>query len=186
MDPDPMEIERPFALLITWTCYGTWLPGDRRGYVSNTLVEDGGFVFKENRVGVPPAADDPFTRRRAKQLQRWPKVLFTPLEALDVAQSLSRASHECRWNLLAAAVMSNHVHVLVTGCPDDGAHVRRVLKGRTRAELSRLRGSAKRWWTSGGSDRYLHDEASIAAAIKYVEQQRGILAGVFGGEVRAR
>ena len=43
----PMTSERPFVLHITWTCYGNWLPGDRRGYVSNTLRPEGGFRPKE-------------------------------------------------------------------------------------------------------------------------------------------
>jgi hypothetical protein len=33
-----MSADEPFALHITWTCYGTWLPGDQRGHVSNVLL----------------------------------------------------------------------------------------------------------------------------------------------------
>jgi hypothetical protein len=40
-----------FALLLTWTCYGTWLPGDARGYVSNTRSNHGGFEPLQNAPG---------------------------------------------------------------------------------------------------------------------------------------
>jgi len=31
------------AMFFTWTTYGTWLPGDERGHVSNKLRPTGGF-----------------------------------------------------------------------------------------------------------------------------------------------
>ena len=34
--------DKPFALHITWTCYGTWLPGDARGWVEDVQFTDGG------------------------------------------------------------------------------------------------------------------------------------------------
>src|SRR6516225_1923021 len=59
-----MHQDRPFALHITWTCYTTWLPGDRRGYVSNTLLPEGGSLPRQNMPGTPVTADDPLTRER--------------------------------------------------------------------------------------------------------------------------
>ena len=38
--------------LITWTCYGTWLPGDARGFVGNVREEDGTQV-SHNLPGTP-------------------------------------------------------------------------------------------------------------------------------------
>jgi hypothetical protein len=45
--------EFDFALHITWTTYGTWLPGDERGYVANTLQDNELYLPRENVVGTP-------------------------------------------------------------------------------------------------------------------------------------
>jgi hypothetical protein len=166
-----MARDRPFALHISWTCYGNWLPGDARGYVSDTLLPEGGFEPKENTPGTPCAADDPFTRRRARQLQTWPAVRLSRPQARIVAAALVAAAAERDWFIPRAAVMANHIHVVVTGCPDDGPAVRRVLKGVSQAALSRAAGDPRRWWTAGGSDRYQHDAAAIEQAIRYVGDQ---------------
>jgi hypothetical protein len=32
-DPGSIPLDDPLALLLTWTTYGSWLPGDVRGWV---------------------------------------------------------------------------------------------------------------------------------------------------------
>jgi hypothetical protein len=50
--------------LLTWTTYGTWLPGDTRGFVSD--VRDGpGPEVRHNVPSTPYDADDPRVRQRA-------------------------------------------------------------------------------------------------------------------------
>jgi REP element-mobilizing transposase RayT len=169
---------RPFAIHITWTCYGTWLPGDSRGHVSNTLLPDGGFEPKMNVPGTPCAEGNAFTHDRARAAQKYPTVWLTPVEARCVAGTLVGACQKRGWRILQAAVMCNHVHVVITDCPDDGPAVRRILKGTTQAALSKLLGHARRWWTEDGSNRYKHDHAAIEAAIRYVAKQAGMLAGI--------
>ena len=178
-----MVIEEPFALFITWTTYGTWLPGDERGCVSNTLLPGGGFVPKENRIGVDARRDDAFTREQAKQQQNWDSVWLTPDEAFTAISALASAASKRHWRILRAAAMSNHIHVVVTDCPDDGPAVRRILKGNANAELSRARGKSLRWWTTGGSDHYLHGLESIDASIQYVSNQHGKLAEIVDGRI---
>jgi REP element-mobilizing transposase RayT len=166
------------ALFLTWTTYGTWLPGDERGHVSNTLHRDGGFDPKQNRPGTPYAADDAYTRERAKQLQKWESVWLSASQALVVAQSLAGVSVQRGWMMLRASVMSNHVHALVIRCPLEGAAVRRVLKGNCQAALSEAAGQSHRWWTAGGSDRKRSGDESIAATTRYIADQPGKLAEV--------
>src|SRR3972149_2947780 len=47
-----------FALLLTWTCYGTWLPGDPRGSTSHRRTPDGDWLPRENDFGMEPAPSD--------------------------------------------------------------------------------------------------------------------------------
>ena len=117
--------DAPFALLITWTCYGTWLPGDRRGHVSNFLSSKGDYQKRQNEPGTPIKVGDSRTRERAQALQKFPGILLSCEEAHVVAESLIKTAEVHRWTILRAAVMSNHVHVVVCRCPNDGAAVRR-------------------------------------------------------------
>ena len=43
--------------LLTWTTYGTWLPGDQRGFVSN-VPNGSGPEVRHNIPGTPYDADD--------------------------------------------------------------------------------------------------------------------------------
>jgi REP element-mobilizing transposase RayT len=166
------------AILVTWTCYGTWLPGDERGFVSNKLRGDGSFDRKRNAPGTEPHADDPYTHSVASELQEWPTVMLTPAQALAAANSLCELARKRKWIIHRAAIMANHVHVVVANCPDDGPAARRVLKGVTSADLSRAEGKSLRWWTAGGSNRYLKGTEAIEAGIQYVAEQEYKLAEV--------
>ena len=95
-----------------------------------------------------------------------------------MAGSLVQLANARGWRILQAAIMTNHVHVVVMACPDDGPTVRRVLKGVTQAALSKFNGQPRRWWTEDGSDRYKNDHPAIDAAIGYVAKQEGRMAGV--------
>jgi REP element-mobilizing transposase RayT len=171
-------MDRPFALLTTWTCYGMWKPGDERGHVSNVLRTEGGFERKKNIPGTPYAAGDDYTRTAATSKQLFPTVLLNPDQAECVVNALIDSARKREWYIVRAAVMANHVHVLTVQCPNDGSAVRRIYKGVTQAALSRLHGSPKQRWTEGGSDRYKNDDNAIQTAIHHVENQERILAGI--------
>ncbi len=179
-----MTTDVPFALHITWTCYGTWLPGDARGHVSKVLLPEGGFQPKQNVPGTPVATGDTTTRERAQALQKGETVWLTADQAFGTATALVEAARSRGWRILRASVMANHVHVVVIDCPDDGPAVRRVLKGVSQAALSRAASQPKRWWTQGGSDRYKHGAEAVEAAVLYVAEQERKLAEVVDMEVR--
>ncbi|MEX1230369.1 MAG: hypothetical protein WEB58_09020 [Planctomycetaceae bacterium] len=171
-------MDDPVALFITWTTYGTWLPGDERGYVSNAILPQGGSLPKQNQFDTPYVVGDAHTHGRARDLQKSPAVWLTAAEALVVANSLVRVATERGWMILRAAVMSNHVHTVVIDCPLDGPAVRRVLKGNTQADLSNSVGENRRWWTRRGSDRRRCGERSIGETVRYVANQWGKMAEV--------
>lgn len=164
----------PFALFITWTSYGTWLPGDSRGYVSNTLREDGTFEPKRNQRGTLYSRGDPRTLASAQRLQKHNTVWLNSGQAVITAEALIKAAAKRHWFIIRAAIMANHIHTLTTRCPDDGSAVLRIFKGVTSAELSNKAGRPGRWWTHGGSVRYLHDQRSIDAVESYIRRQKGI------------
>ncbi|MCC6124186.1 MAG: hypothetical protein IT426_04445 [Pirellulales bacterium] len=178
-----MVVEEPFALFITWTCYGTWLPGDPRGYVSDTLQPGNARIPKNNNPGSDYSAGHEFTHKIAKQRQKSDTVYLTREQARIAADNLLETARIRDWRMLRAAVMRNHIHLVVADCPDDGPGVRRILKGNAQAKLSQAQGHSRRWWTAGGSNRYLHSEDAIRAAIRYVTEQRWKLAEIVDMEV---
>jgi REP element-mobilizing transposase RayT len=166
------------AFHITWTTYGTWLPGDERGHVSNVVKNDGGFDPKQNVYESACGDGDSYLRERAQKLMKDAPVWLDAKQAYVVAESLVETVTNRGWHIVRAAIMRNHVHVLVTNCPEDGPGVRRILKGVSQAKLSDVAGANRRWWTQGGSDRQKFDDAAMDAADEYIEKQVGQLAEI--------
>lgn len=178
-----MSREAPFALLITWTCYGNWLPGDKRGYVSATRLAGGGWLPRENVPGTPYAQDDALTRHLSRMRLDQQPVRLSQAEALAAARSLVAAARNRSWRILRAALMANHVHVVITDCPDNERAVRRILKGTSQAKLSDHVAENRCWWTEGGSGRYLHADDAITGAIRYVAEQEHKLVEIIDMQV---
>jgi REP element-mobilizing transposase RayT len=104
---------------MTWTTYGTWLPGDPRGNV--TSVKDGpGPRHRNNIPGTPVDGDMPGLRGWAEEHMKGPAVRLTEDQAREVMSQFHETVSFRRWLLVAAAVMANHCHVVVgvSGDPD--------------------------------------------------------------------
>ena len=115
-----MTDDAPFALLLTWTTYGTWLPGDERGYVASSPHATGGSTPRQNIPGSPYAAGDGFVRWRAGALQTGDSVWLSRQQAVWAAHSFVGTARGRSWRILRGAIMSNHVHLVVMDCP--GTH----------------------------------------------------------------
>jgi REP element-mobilizing transposase RayT len=72
-----------------------------------------------------------------------------------------------RWTLHALNVRTNHVHLVVSAAidPDEAISQFKAWCSRSLNELHR---SSRRWWTRGGSTRYIFDQQYLEAAIRYV------------------
>ena len=66
--------------LLTWTFYGTWLPGALAGFVSKVRDEDGNFVI-HNVPGTPYDADMPALEAHARSIMKGPPVHLGKPEA---------------------------------------------------------------------------------------------------------
>jgi REP element-mobilizing transposase RayT len=174
----------PIAYFITWTCYGTWLPGDDRGWTK---------WHKGDQLPQPRLAD--WCR---EQMVEKP-VLLSESQRKIVHDTVSRHCEIRKWHLHVVNCRSNHCHVVVTAPNYDGEQVRdqfkswckRKLKEDQRSKLpeglrhaatnatskrsdasppvSRSNGAKFRehWWTRKGSVRHLFDDDSLDAAVIY-------------------
>jgi REP element-mobilizing transposase RayT len=159
--------------LLTWTTYGSWLPGDVRGFVGNVRDQNGAHVT-HNQPGTEYDRERPHLQEYAKATQKLESVRLTREQAAIVCRQLQATAEIRQWKLFAVAVMANHVHVVVgvIGDPDPSTLLRdfksycaRELNNHTTVEVPR------RWWTESGSTRKLPDESAVLAAIRYVKDQ---------------
>jgi REP element-mobilizing transposase RayT len=87
------------------------------------------------------------------------------------------------WHLLAGAIMTNHLHLLVgvPGDPDPATLIRDLISYSSRV-LNQKYGKPESgtWWTEGGSRRKLPDENAVQRAVLYVLNQKYALIASFG------
>lgn len=168
-----MALELDRYWLLTWTTYGTWLPGDDRGFVSSVRV-DAGRRKRHNRPQTEYDRSMPGLKQSAESLLKGQPIFLVEDQANSVlAQLLETAGHR-GWGLFAVAVMRNHVY-LVVGVPSDPDPevLLRDFKSYASRKLNRAFGEpdAPRWWTEPGSKRKLKGENAVEAAVTYVLNQ---------------
>jgi hypothetical protein len=157
-------MDEPLAYFLTWTTYGSWLPGDDRGWFAKPgefrAADADAKLVAERRLTEPPVTLDVGQRRIVED---------------------TIAAH-CRirgWQLLAVAARTQHVHVVVTAPgrhPDEvmdqlKAWCTRKLKEHVRRSVGD--GGRQNWWTQRGSKRWLNDTESLESAVRYVLEGQG-------------
>ena len=162
--------------LLTWTTYGTWLPGDRRGFVSGVKQPDG-TRLEQNQPGTPYAANLPALHTYASGLMKGEPVWLTPQQTGILLDQFRETARVRGYNLLGLAIMANHVHLVVEVAEGTrAALLLRDFKGYGSRALNRDGNTQqKHWWTVSGSVRMLPVENAVMHAVKYVRNQKNPL-----------
>jgi REP element-mobilizing transposase RayT len=149
----------PIAYFLTWATYGTWLPGDERGWV------------EYHRGWQMP---DPVRKLEAAARMTEDACWLTPEQRAAVHEQVAETCRYRGWTLHAVNCRTNHVHVVISA-PISPQVVRSQLKAWCTRKLKRLAESGSQpgraranWWAERGSLRYINDEASLEDAIVYV------------------
>jgi REP element-mobilizing transposase RayT len=121
--------------------------------------------------GTPYDEDMPGLERASAELMKGPPIYVEADHAEILIRQFRETAAFRKWKILAAAVMANHIH-LVVETPDD-ADPTKVLgdfKAYGSRALTARFGKPKSgtWWTYGGSKRSLPNEQAVAAANNYV------------------
>jgi REP element-mobilizing transposase RayT len=141
------------AYHLTWTTYGSWLPGDRRGWVDS----------KEPGIQRPNEHRERFASERVKS----PTIRFDEDQREIVDGAIRSHCDIRRWTLHALNVRTNHVHLVVSAAIDpDNAILQ--FKAWCSRRLNERHHVSQRWWTRGGSTKYIFDQRYLEAAIRYV------------------
>ncbi|MEO0965891.1 MAG: hypothetical protein AAFY08_12310 [Planctomycetota bacterium] len=137
---------------MTTTTYGTWLPGDLRGYVDNGRV----------------VQSDPLLESNAKRIMRAGAVYLTEVEQKTSFEALVAACDEFNYRLIAVSIESWHAHVLLSHGGDGVAKVAGRLKNRMRQAVGK-----GKVWTEGYDKRYCFTEAEVQARYEYIAGHDG-------------
>lgn len=166
--------------LITSTTYGTWLPGDARGFVGrvwDARPDDPAtesLRVKHNVIDTPYDRDIPGLHEKSRALMKGNPV-FLSVEQADVVltQFQETAAHR-GWKLHAGSAMANHFHLVVTAPAEVLTdEILRDFKSYASRALNKRcsKPSSGTWWTASGSRRRLPDSHAVVAAIRYVLEQ---------------
>ena len=143
----------PLAYFMTWTTYGTWLPGDERGWSRK----------KEGQQEASPLVEE----INASRMKEPAFVLDTEQRA--IVEATIGAHCEIRnWTLHAVSARSNHVHVVVTARGYSPDTVMRQFKAWCTRKLRDAGVPRKNVWTESGSRRWINRESDLHTAIDYV------------------
>jgi REP element-mobilizing transposase RayT len=166
-------MDDPIAYLLTWVTYGTWLPGDARGWVE----------YRHGWQLPDPVRELECAARMAEDACR-----LNAQQRDAVERQIAETCCIRGWHLHAVNCRSNHVHVVVSAGETPPKKIRsdlkawatRCLKQRARsladasgydgflADASGYDAERESWWAERGSIRFLYDEPSLEAAILYV------------------
>ncbi len=170
--PNEPPMPDPLAYYLTWPTYGTWLPGDERGWV---------------KFGCGQQLPDPIRKIEAEARMTEDACRLDQEQCAVVEKTIVEHCRIRGWELFAKNCRSNHVHVVVAADIRPEA-VREQLKAwctRKLKELERQRRGVltrsaseggmpldnevrEKWWAERGSRRYINDQDGLDAVVQYV------------------
>ena len=161
----PNESDDPVALFITCTTYGSWLPGDARGWMK----------WKKGEQQPQPVLEDWCKGRMKEQA-----VLLLPEQRLAVEDVIRKHATHRGWELHAVSIRTNHIHVAVTVVPKTGNQEFRVADGVKRVR-DQFKANATRVlrqgenpiqnekiWTKGGDIQFVDTDDDLEQVVIYI------------------
>jgi REP element-mobilizing transposase RayT len=157
-------VEDPIAFFLTIATYGTWLPGDARGWV-------------EYRHGWQ--LPDPVRELESRARMSEDACLLTASERMIVERQVAETCQHRGWTLHAVNCRSNHLHAVIgaPGVPpkkiraDIKAWSTRRLKEQSACNQAKPEASARapreNWWAERGSIRWIFDDEALETVVLY-------------------
>jgi len=155
---------------ITFSCYGCHLHGDESGSVDP----------RHNLPGSRLLEAHPQRAAAERQLMDQAPYFLDQVSRQTVLETLGNVCLHRGWNLLAAHIRTNHVHVIVEADvrPEK---VMNDFKSYASRSLNRLKSdeSDRKRWARHGSTRWLWTDEDVKQAIQYVVEEQGEPMAVF-------
>jgi REP element-mobilizing transposase RayT len=141
------------GVFITWTTYGTWLPGDARGW-------------RDTKRG--PQLPDLRLEWEAREKMKFTEVRLRPHDRVTVEKTIQSHCRHRGWVLHAVNARSNHVHCVVSG-NEKPQTIRDQLKANCTAQLRSQSNPlvVERTWTKKGDCTVLFTDEELYNAVRY-------------------
>lgn len=151
----------PIAYFITWTTYGSWLPGDARGWRKQ---QDG------NKDPQPLLYDWCRDKMTGEQ------VLLRDVHQRAVEHVIVAHCKIREWLLHELAIRTNHVHVVVEACHHTPEQVWNQLKANATRVLRNCEVPivVSKTWTRGGDCKLIFDEEQLDTVCQYVREAQDL------------
>ena len=159
---------------LTWTTYGTFLPGDKRG-ATGILHDPSGGIIEHNQLGQEHIPESHSLAQWSKLQMRGDAIRLNREQARVLLNQFHCTASFRKWRLLAVAIMDNHIHlgVNVHSDPEPETILHSFKSYGTRAlNIQWDKPDSDTWWTQSGSKRKLDSDASVLRAIRYTINQR--------------
>ena len=150
--------------MVTWTTYGTWLQGNKRGYVKDGEVHGACAKLEEAN----------------KKRQKEKRFILTKENRESAGKAILVEAGRLGQEILAMAILTTHVHIVVDviGEPIETA-VAKYKRAATKA--LRAKGIMGKVWTHGYDKRFCFDEEALRERVKYVERHKFLTPSRAGG-----
>jgi REP element-mobilizing transposase RayT len=149
-------MDDPIAYFLTWSTYGTWLPGDSRGWV-------------EYRHGW--SLPDPILELEARALMTEEACMLSPAQRAAVEAQIAETCQFRGWALRAVNCRTNHIHVVLSAPETKPKKIRSSLKAwATRCLKDQFDPSRMNWWAERGSIRFIFDDDNYERVMFYVQE----------------
>jgi len=148
-----MNQEDPIAFFLTCVTYGTWLPGDERGWVEHKRGWKLPNPDLEADCELPMSED---------------AIRLTTEQRQSVEDQMSETCQYRGWHLHAVNCRSNHFHAVVTASETPARKIRIDLKGYATRCLRSFEPSRSNWWAERGSIRWIFTDEDLETVITYV------------------
>jgi REP element-mobilizing transposase RayT len=139
--------------MITFTTYGTWLQGDKRGYVKD------GKEFDSNKELLD-------ANRKAMSGQR---VKLGTRDKEIVRQAILNEAQQMKQKVRAILVWSSHVHIIAENTNEDVGKVAGRYKAAATKALREM-GFKGKVWTKGFDKRFCFNEKDLKIKVDYVNR----------------
>ena len=160
MTAKPFNTGEPLAYFLTWTTYGTWLPGDDRGWNRKREPDR----QRPNALFVEMA--------ESRMTERELRLSISDREMVEA--TIRKHCEIRRWTLHAVNVRTNHVHVVVTASGYAPETVYEQFKAWCTRRLKVVHTQRENFWAERASRRWINHEDELATDVIYVlEAQDG-------------
>jgi len=146
-------MRKTIGYMITFTTYGTWLQGDKRGYTEDGEELEPNHLLEEAN----------------KQLLTKESVVLTKKQRNMIEEAIYAKAEEIGQKIFALSVCSNHTHIVIDYTTKDLGLIARYYKMAGQTAL-RKDGFEGRLWAKGFDKRFCFNYGSLKRRINYVNE----------------